>query len=134
MIALATRKARARAIDNATFDAVDVFDRSLEAHGYTAVLAFSVLHLVGDLGSVLRRIHELLPAGGLFVSQTPCLGDWGVLLRGLVTMAQTVKMAPPMLRLTARELERAIGDVGFDIAESEVWDSRKAVRWIVAKR
>lgn len=134
MIALAAKKAGDRAIENVAFDAVDVFDRSLDARGHTAVLAFGVLHLVEELRPVLCRVHELLPTGGLFVSQTPCFRESRLLFSLLVSLAQRAGLAPPMLRLAAAELEAGIAAAGFEIAESAVWDRDKAVHWIVARK
>jgi 2-polyprenyl-3-methyl-5-hydroxy-6-metoxy-1,4-benzoquinol methylase len=134
MIALATKKAIDRSIHNATFASVDVFDRSLEARGFTAVLAFSVLHLVEDIRSISCRVNELLPSGGLFISQTPCFGQSGFLVKLFVGLAQKVKMAPPILSLSAPELEAAVAAAGFDVAESRVWDRKRAVHWIVARK
>jgi len=134
MIALATRKASDRSIGNVTFSPADVFDRSLDAHGFTAVLAFSVLHLVEDTRPVLCRVNELLSPGGLLVSETPCFGESGFLFRLLVGVAQKVNLAPPILRFTALELESAIAGAGFEIAGSELWDRKKAVHRIVARK
>lgn len=134
MIALATRKANERSIGNATFNAVDVFDRSLDALRFTAVMAFSVLHLVGEIGPVLARINKLLPAGGLFMSETPCMGEWPAPLRFLMGLAQGMKVVPPILSLTSRVLEAEIAHAGFDIVRSETWDRKKAIHWIVARK
>lgn len=134
MIALATKKAGDRSIGNATFAVVDVFDRSLAARGFTVVLAFNVLHLVEGIRPVLGRIHELLPAGGLFVSQTPCFAEIGFLLKLLIRAARKVKAAPPILNFSARELEAEIARAGFDIAASEAWEGKRAIRWIVARK
>lgn len=134
MIALATKNASARSVDNVTFDTADVLDRSLDAHGFTMVLAFSVLHLVDDMRSVLCRVNELLPTGGLLVSQTPCLSESSFLFKLFIGLAQKVNIAPPILSLTALELEAAIAGAGFDIVESEIWDRKKAVHWIVARK
>ena len=134
MIALATNKASGRAMDNATFAPTDVFDPSLDAHRYTAVLAFSVLHLVDEPRSVLRRVNGLLPPGGLLISQTPCLGEWSSLLKWLVGIAQKLKLVPPVVYLTVLDLQAGISGAGFDIAESEVWDPKHAVHWIVARK
>jgi 2-polyprenyl-3-methyl-5-hydroxy-6-metoxy-1,4-benzoquinol methylase len=134
MIALATTKASDRAVRNVTFASVAVFDRSLEACGFTTVLAFSVLHLVEDIRSISCRVNELLPTGGLFISQTPCLSQGSLLFRLFVGLAQKVKLAPPILSLSALELEAAIAGAGFDVAESRVWDRKKAVHWIVARK
>jgi len=134
MIALATEKARDRSMDNVTFETADVFDRSLDAHRYAAVLAFSVLHLVDELRSVSRRVNELLPPGGLFISQTPCLGEWSFPLKMFLGFAQKMRLAPRIHGLTVLDLEAGIAGADFDIAESEVWDRKNAVHWIVARK
>ncbi|MCX6557003.1 MAG: methyltransferase domain-containing protein [Candidatus Aminicenantes bacterium] len=134
MIALATEKTSDRSIGNVTFAADDVFDRALDGRGFTAVLAFCVLHLVEEIRPVLGRVNELLPAGGLFISQTLCLSESSFLFKWFINVAQKVKIVPLVLSLTALELEAAIADAGFDIAESERWERKKAVHWIVARK
>ncbi len=134
MIALATTKASDRSVANVTFAPTDVFDRSLDAHRYTAALALSVLHLVDEPRSLLRRVNELLPPGGLLISQTPCLGEWSFLLKWLLGFAQKVKLVPPVVYLTVLDLEEGIAGAGFDIAESEAWNRKNAVHWIVARK
>ena len=134
MIAMATEKATARSAGNATFASTDLFDRSLDAHGYTRVLAFSFLHLVEDLPAVLGRINRLLPTGGLLISETLCLGERGRLFKLFVGIAQRVKIAPPILSLTVPELEAAIAGASFDITESKEWNPEKAIHWIVARK
>lgn len=134
MIALAAKKASRRAIANLTFAPVDIFDRSLDAHHFTAVLAFNVLHLVGDIRSVLRRIGDLLPAGGLLISETPCLGEKGFLFRSVIGLARRLNLVPAILRLAIPELEAAIAGAGCDIIKSEAWGRGIAVRWIVARK
>lgn len=134
MIAMATEKANDRSVGNVTFDPTDLFDRSLDAHGYTGILAFNVLHLVEDLRAVLGRVNRLLPTGGLLISQTPCLGERGLLFKLFVGFAQKVKIAPPILSLTVPELEAEIAGADFDIAESKEWDPKNAIHWIVARK
>jgi len=134
MIAMATEKATARSASNVTFASIDLFERSLDAHGYTRVLAFSVLHLVDDLPAVLGRVNRLLPTGGLLIAETPCLGERGLLLKLFVVIAQRVKIVPRVLTLTVRELEAAIAGADFDIIESKESDPRNALHWIVARK
>lgn len=64
MIELATTKEGSRQVSNVGFEQADLFSAGLEERGITAVLAFSVLHLVPSIGSALGRIHTLLPTGG----------------------------------------------------------------------
>ncbi len=134
MIAMATEKASDRSVDNVTFDATDLFDRSLDAHGYTGVFAFNFLQLVADIRAVLGRVNKLLPTGGLLISQTPCLGERGLLFKLFVGFAQKVKIAPPILSLTVPELAAEIAGADFDIAESKEWDPKNAIHWIVARK
>ena len=135
MIAMATQKASDRSVDNVAFDPNDIFDRSLDAHSYTGVLAFNFLHLVEeDIHAVLNRVNQLLPTGGLLISQTPCLGERGLLFRVFVDFAQKVKIAPPILSLTVPELEAQIAGADFDIVESNEWDPKNAIHWIVARK
>ena len=51
-----------------------------------------------------------------------------------VGFAQKVKLAPPILSLTVRELEAEIAGADFDIAESKDWDPKNAIHWIVARK
>jgi ubiquinone/menaquinone biosynthesis C-methylase UbiE len=134
MIDLAMKKAAAHSAGNVTFASTDLFDRSLDAHGYTRVLAFSFLHLVEDLPAVLGRINRLLPTDGLLISETPCLGERGFLFKLFVGFAQKVKIAPPILGLTVPELETAIAGANFDVTESKDWDPKNAIHWIVARK
>jgi ubiquinone/menaquinone biosynthesis C-methylase UbiE len=134
MIALAREKATDHSAGNVTFASTDAFDRSLDAHGYTRVLAFSFLHLVEDLPAVLWRINRLLPTDGLLISETPCFGERGFLSKLFVGFAQLVKFAPPILSLTVPELEAAVTGANFDITESKEWDPQNAIHWIVAKK
>jgi len=134
MITLATKKASIRSMDNVTFYQIDVFDRSLDEHHYTAVLAFSVLHLVEDIHSVLHRVNELLPIGGVFISETPCMGERSFFFNLFIRLAQKMNIAPPIFSLTVTELKTVLVGAGFDIAESEIWDRKNAVHWIIARK
>ena len=134
MIAMAMKKASDRSAGNVSFCPTDLFDQSLDARGCTAVLAFSILHLVEDIHTVLGRVNALLPTGGLLISETPCFGERGLLFRVFLAFAQKMKIAPPVHLLTVPELEAAIANAGFAIAESRDWDPQNAVHWIVARK
>ena len=77
MIELANKKERGRQVDNISFEQLDAFDPSLARNSFSAILAFNIFHLVDDAPKVLARLHDLLVAGGLLISQTPCLGERG---------------------------------------------------------
>ena len=99
MIELANQKARDRRVDNVDFSQMDVFDQGLGANSFSAIVAFNIFHLVEDVSKVLSRLNNLLAAGGLLISQTPCLGDRNFAFRYLITILQKVGVAPAILSL-----------------------------------
>ncbi len=88
MIELANQKARTQQVDNITFDQIDAFDQRLESHSFSAIIAFNIFHLLNDAPKVLARLNDLLPTGGLLISQTPCLGERNWFFRSLINLAQ----------------------------------------------
>ncbi len=75
MIELAKKKTLDRQVDNISFDQIDVFDPSLVGYSFSAIIAFSIFHLVDDAPKALARLNDLMVAGGLLITQTPCLGE-----------------------------------------------------------
>ena len=134
MIELANQKARDRQVDNIYFDQIDAFDQRLVNKSFSAVVAFSIFHLVDDIPKVLARLNDLLPPGGLLISQTPCLGERGWFFRCLISFVQKLGIAPPILSLTIAELESLVSSSNFEIFETKMWDEKDAIQWIVARK
>ncbi len=132
MIDLARQKCAERNVSNASFDAVDVFDATLDDVGITTALALSVLHLVDDPAATLSRIHGLLGPGGRLISETPCLGDWKPLTRFIVKLAQKVGLVPKIAPFTIASLESTVASAGFRIDESKTAITKSVTQWIVA--
>ena len=134
MIELANQKARDRQVDNINFDQIDAFDQRLVSNSFSDVVAFNIFHLLNDAPKVLARLNDLLPTGGLLISQTPCLGERGWLFRSLISLAQKLRFAPTIRSLTIVELESLVSSSGFEIFETKIWDEKNAVQWIVARK
>ncbi len=134
MIELANQKARARQVDNITFDNIDAFDQRLESHSFSAIIAFNIFHLLNDAPRVLARLNDLLSTGGLLISQTPCLGERSWFFRSLISLAQNLGIAPLILSLAIAELESLVSSSDFEIFETKLWDEKTAVQWIVARK
>ena len=113
---------------------MDALDPRLAGSSFTAVVAFNILHLLDDAPKVLARLHDLLPEGGLLISQTPCLAEWSWLLRSLIGLAQKLGVAPTIRGFTITQLEALVCDSDFEILESRIWDPKAAVQWIVARK
>lgn len=87
-----------------------------------------------DAHKVLARLNDLMAAGGLLITQTPCLGERGLFFRLLISLAQKVGIAPYIRSLTITELELLVSSSEFHILASEIWDEKNAVQWIVARK
>jgi ubiquinone/menaquinone biosynthesis C-methylase UbiE len=134
MIDLATKKARTRQIDNASFSRTDVFDQRLTRHSFSAIMAFSIFHLLDDAPGVLDRLHDLLVPGGLLISETPCLAERHWIIRSLIKLAVAVGFAPQIRDLTITDLESLVSSSNFQILETKIWDEKSAVHWVVARK
>ncbi len=134
MIELANQKARDRQVDNIIFNQIDIFDQRLESHPFSAIIAFGIFHLLNDAPRVLARLNDLLSTGGLLISQTPCLGERSWIFRSCIRLAQRVGLAPLIISLTIAELESPVSSSNFEILETEIWDEKNAVQWIVARK
>jgi len=134
MIELANLKARDKQANNINFNQTDAFDQRLENNSFSAIIAFNIFHLVDNIRNVLVRLNDLLPPGGLLISQTPCLGERGWIFRSLIGLAQRSGLAPTILSLKIVELESLVVNSNFEIIETKIWDEKNAVQWIVARK
>lgn len=136
MIAIAREKAGAAGCLNATFEVAAAEDALRADSTFDAVLAFNVLHLIGDRLAVLRRAVSTLKPGGLFISKTPCLTEMNPLLRLAVPVARLFGKAPNVAFFSALTLEYEFESAGFEIVDRARHGSgRKDPRiYIVARR
>ncbi len=134
MIELAKNKSLDRQVDNTSFDQIGVFDSSLASYSFSAIIAFSIFHLVDDAQKVLAQLNNLMAPEGLLITQTPCLGERGWFFRSLIGLAQKVGVAPYIRSLTITELESLVSGSNFEILEAKNWDEKNAIQWIVARK
>lgn len=129
MIQIAQNKAREQPAPNVTYARSTIFD---EQGTFDVILGIYMLHLLEDISPVLRKIHELLKPGGLFISVTPCLGKKS--LAGIsLLLAGKAGLIPPVKLFSLAELEHRITSAGFKIGESECLQEKGQQYFIVAK-
>jgi ubiquinone/menaquinone biosynthesis C-methylase UbiE len=68
MIEAANEKAVASNIENVSFVRTDIFDEKFKEESFDAILAFNMLHTIPNPWDAVKRVHELLKPGGLFIS------------------------------------------------------------------
>ena len=134
MVAIAEAKRRAAKIDTVDFVAAGVGDETLNWQTYDAVLAFNLLHLVGDLEAAVSSVYARIRPGGVFISKSACVGEMNILVRGMIRGMQAFGRAPFVNYVTTQDLENAMRWAGFEILNSRTFDKAPKSRFIVARR
>jgi SAM-dependent methyltransferase len=98
----------------------------------SAGIALSLLHLVEDKQAVIARIHEMLRPGGIFVSNTVCLGDNMKWFRFVGPIGRWLGVFPRVRIFTRNEFEESLASAGFEIEHA--WQPDRAVVFIIARR
>ena len=132
MSEIATGKAAAAYVQNVTFEALAVEDLDAASESFDAVLAISLLHLLEDKEAVIARIHDMLRPGGIFVSNTVCLGDSMKWFRFIGPVGRWLGVFPLVRIFTRNELEENLASVGFAIEHE--WQPDKTVVFIIARK
>ncbi|MDO8903036.1 class I SAM-dependent methyltransferase [Hydrogenophaga sp.] len=137
MVAIACEKLATQPVPQLTFRVADADAPLTTQPCFDAVLAFNVLHLVGDLEQALSSVLHALKPGGLFISKTPCLNDMNPLVPRLaLPLMRALGKAPHVLCFSSVQLENALALHGLEIVSLEWHGSKgKDVRpFIVARK
>ena len=133
MIEIAQNKANQQELDNVTFAHATIFDEQLLSESFDVVLAFNILHLLDDAPNVVQQIHGLLKPGGLFISATACLGEYG-LLAVFLRLVSKLGVVPYINKLNSSQVEALMTERGFQIIETAVLSSSPTEYFVVAKK
>lgn len=129
-----TRKAE-RGIENVEFLRTTVFDERFEPGSFSVITAFYVLHFHEDLDQACKRIHELLKPGGLFISETVCLGEKRYRITGrIVRTAGKMGFLPLINLLSNQQIELALEKAGFSIVDKTLFSETNGEYTLVARK
>ena len=117
LLTIAEQRKAERKLDNVEFIKTSLYDERLKADGFDVVMAFYVLHFFKDTDAVFKRIHDLLKPGGLFISETACLGEQSKISGMLLQFAGHLGLLPKINLLTTRQLEQALEKTGFKLVD-----------------
>ncbi len=137
MIAIAQEKLAAQPVPQLRFAVADADTAAFAQGAYHAVLAFNLLHLVGDLDQALGVAVQALRPGGLLITKTPCISEMNPLIPHLaLPVMRAIGKAPHVLCFKANALQAAISRQGLDIVSVERHGTRgKDIRaFIVARK
>ncbi|NCF72374.1 MAG: methyltransferase domain-containing protein [Gammaproteobacteria bacterium] len=133
MVEIAKAKAKAADIGNVTFetlsvDALDVPDASIDV-----VMAHSILHLLENKDQVIADIHQMLKPGGVFVSNTACIGDMMLALRLIIPVGRFLRLFPLVKVFSVAELQDSLVTAGFEI-DYEWQPKKSAPAFIICRK
>ena len=137
MIAIAREKLAAQPVPQLSFAVADADAQVFGQNAWDAVLAFNLLHLVGDLDQALAQAVRALRPGGLLISKTPCIAEMNPLVPYLaLPLMRAIGKAPHVLSFDAAHLRAAIARQGLQIESVERHGTRgKDIRvFIVARK
>jgi ubiquinone/menaquinone biosynthesis C-methylase UbiE len=134
MVSIAQEKAAAQGVANVVFCQAILEAPPPHQISIDVVMAFNFFHLLPDLSSAFARIFEMLPAGGLFISKTPCLGEYGVAMRLMIPVLRLVGQAPFVNFVKKGALLRAVQEAGFLIVETGLYPEKSHSLFIVARK
>lgn len=133
MIAIAREKAAAAGVANVAFREAALEDLDAAAPPYDAVLALSLLHLVDDRDRAIGRIASLLKPGGLFVSNTACLGDGMGWFRLVAPVGRGLGLLPLVRVFGLADLKASLERAGF-VAETVWRPGKRPVVFVIARK
>ncbi|HNS18737.1 MAG TPA: class I SAM-dependent methyltransferase [Bacteroidales bacterium] len=124
MIREAMKKKESAQIPNITFSQGTIFSPELKNGSFGKIIAYAFLQLLEDHENVIRRIHELLKPGGLFISLTTCFEEkmtFRVRLQVKATLLmKKLGLIPLHVNLfSIGDVENAMVTQGFTVIESE---------------
>ena len=119
LLAIAEQRKAERKLDNIEFLKTSLYDERFKEDGFDVVMAFFVLHFIEDTDAVFKRIHDLLEPGGLFISETACLGEKSKIAGKLVRFAGHLGLLPEINLLTTRQLEQSLEKSGFQLVDKK---------------
>jgi ubiquinone/menaquinone biosynthesis C-methylase UbiE len=136
MIGIARKKAEAAGVRNVAFERADIDSFDAPDGSFDAVMGHSILHLVPDRDAVIARVHRLLRPGGVFISNTACLGDTMLRhMRLIAPMGRLVGLMPLVRVFTSEQLKDSLTRAGFSVAhEWRLRNGPAAIAFIVARK
>lgn len=115
LLTIARQRLADRKAANVELIQTSAFDERFKPGSLDAVMAFHVLHFFEDIDLILERINELLKPGGIFISETACLGDRNKLMGNILRALGHLGLLPRINLLTTRRLEDSLKSAGFSI-------------------
>ena len=117
MIDIANGKLADQALNNLTFRQASIETLDQPDESFDAILGLSVLHLLDDRDSVIKRVTRLLRPDGCFISNTACLEDSINRMRYLLPIGSALGLLPRVRFFSTGNLLTAFENAGLVIEQ-----------------
>ena len=134
MLEAAERIAQDRKLTNIRFKKTTILDTKFKKESFDVITAFNLLHLLDDLEEETRRIHSLLKPGGLFITETPCLGEEKSITGGVLKLLSKLKIVPKINQLKFSDINQILEQSNFKILETEDLEQNSRNYYIVSQK
>ena len=115
MIEIARAKAEAKHAQNVTFERTSIEELDVPKDSIDVVLGLSILHLVADREGAIVKVYRMLKPGGVFISNTACLGDKLKVFKLIGPIGRLLGLIPRVEVFTRRQLMDSLCVAGFQI-------------------
>ncbi|MCC2616044.1 methyltransferase domain-containing protein [Aestuariibacter halophilus] len=132
MLAIAKQKAAQQNCSNITFECADASTFQPDCR-FDVIMAHSLLHLVEGKETLIARIYDWLPPGGVFISNTPCIADIMPIFRWIGPLGEWLGLLPKLRVFSASELKSALQAAGF-VIESEFQPTSRKALYLVCRK
>ena len=135
MIEIAQARAKAKNINNVSFNVGSIEDYAVVNESYDVVMAHSILHLLKDKDQAITKARAMLKPGGVFVSSTLCMGDAFAMkaIAFAVALVSYTGLLPSLNIFSAEQLVESIKKAGFTI-EHRWRPGAKAALFLIARK
>ena len=134
MIEYARKNTALLKIENVTYSHGNISTIDFDNESFDIITAYNILHLLEDVQHVFNNVYSLLKPGGLFISETPCLGEKKSFFGYFLKFLSKLKLVPYVNRLCFSDLESNILDSNFAILVSEDLEKKRMNYFIVAQK
>lgn len=134
LLRIAEQRKAERKLNNVEFIKTSLFDENLKTGSFDFVMAFYVLHLFEDINIVFKRIYELLKPGGMFISETACMGDKSKITGVFIRIISNMGFLPRIKLLTTQQLEYALQNAGFSLVDKVKFSKVNDEYTLIAKK
>lgn len=134
LLSIAEQRMAERKVENVEFIQTSAFDERFQPGSFDAVMAFHVLHFFEDIDVIFKRVNELLRPGGIFISETACLGNKNKLMSTMLRTMGHLGLLPKMSLLTTQQLEDLLKNSGFSIVDKTKFSNRPDAEFTLVAR